>query len=200
MFRGPVYCFLYCLLRSGLFFWHPVLKVRGRENLPEHGRLILCSNHFSMSDPVWIVLAMRCGHVPRIMAKKEAQDYPILGWILKKIGVIFVDRGMADVHAIKEGLRCLREEQQLLIFPEGTRVRERKDSDPKRGAVTLADRTKTPLLPVYVSRKRRFLGPMEVVFGEPYLPQFAGRKATDEELEQATAELMDRIYSMEAQL
>ena len=195
MFHGPVYRFLYCLLRTGLFFWHPVLRVRGRESIPKEGRLILCSNHFSMSDPVWIVLAMRCGHIPRIMAKKEARDYPVLGTILEKIGVIFVDRGAADVHAIKEGMRCLREEQQLLIFPEGTRVRRRGDSEPKRGAVTLSARTGTPILPVYVSRKRRFLGPMEVTFGTPYLP-CSEKRVSDAELEQATGELMDRIYEM----
>ena len=148
MFQGLKYCLLYCLVRFCLFFWHPILLVKGRENIPEEGRLILCSNHYSMSDPIWVVLAMRAGHVPRIMAKKEARSYPILGWILEKIGVIFVDRSMADVHAIKEGLRCLRDEQQLLIF------RERKNSDPKRGAMTLADRTQTPILPVYVSQKR----------------------------------------------
>ena len=196
MFHGSIYCFLYCLVRFALFFWHPVLRVVGREKLPKNDRLILCSNHYSMSDPLWIVLAMRCGHVPRIMAKKEARAYPVLGWVLEKLGVIFVDRGVADVHAIKEGLRCLRDDQQLLIFPEGTRVRDVRDSDPKRGAVTLAARTGTPVVPVYVSRKRRVLGPMTVVFGEPYQVEFAGKKATDEELELATAALMRKIYEM----
>ena len=196
MFHGPIYCFLYCMVRFFLFFWHPVLRVQGRENIPQEGRLLICSNHYSMSDPVWIVLAMRAGHIPRIMAKKEARNYPVLGTILEKIGVIFVERGMADVNAIKSGLRCLRDEQQLLIFPEGTRVRRRQDSDPKRGAMTLSARTHTPVLPVYVSEKRRFLGPMEVTFGTPYLPEFDGEKASDRELELATAELMARIYAM----
>ena len=104
MFHGPIYCFLYCMVRFVLFFWHPVLRVQGRENIPQEGRLLICSNHYSMSDPVWIVLAMRAGHIPRIMAKKEARNYPVLGTILEKIGVIFVERGMADVNAIKSGV------------------------------------------------------------------------------------------------
>lgn len=196
MFRGPVYRVLYCLVRFVLFFWHPVMRVVGRENIPKDSRLIICSNHFSMSDPVWIVLAMRCGYVPRIMAKKEAKSYPVLGSIIEKLGVIFIDRGAADVHAIKEGFRCLRNEQQLLIFPEGTRVRDLKDSAPKRGAIMLAARTQTPVLPVYVSRKRFWLSPMTIIFGEPYELTFEGRKASDEDLERESVALMKKIYEM----
>lgn len=198
MIGGAVYRFLYVLVRIGFFLWHPVQRVIGRENIPESGRFVICANHSGMADPVWVVASMNMGHIPRIMAKKEAFSYPIIRHILRGLRVIGVDREVADVQAIKEGLRALKDEQQLLIFPEGTRVRDRMLSNPKRGAVTLAARTDSPVLPVFLSKRSYPWQPVSVVFGKPYRLQFAGKKATDEELEQATRDLMDRIYAMEA--
>ena len=200
MIGGLLYRFLYCLVYVGFFLWHPIYRVKGRENVPKNGRLVICSNHSGMADPFWVCLSLRLGHIPRIMAKKEAMQYPVVGWIMDKIGVFGVDRDAADVHAVKIGMRALRNEEQLLIFPEGTRVRNRKDSQPKRGAVTLASRTDTPILPVYVSMRQYPWQPVTVSIGEPYRVSFSGKKATDEELEQATVELVDKIYSMGEQL
>lgn len=53
------------------------------------------------------------------MAKIELSRVPALGWLLGKAGVIYVDRGHADVHAVKEALKWLKEGQKLLVFPEG---------------------------------------------------------------------------------
>ena len=157
---------------------------------------MICANHSGMADPIWIVLALRLGHIPRIMAKKELIQIPVLGWILKKIGVIGVDREAADVQAIKAGLRCLRDEQQMLIFPEGTRMKKGRRSEPKRGALTMASRTDTPILPVYLTAKRWPFSPLTCVIGAPYRLEFQDKKATDEELAAATQELMKCIYRM----
>ena len=200
MTGGFLYCFLYCLVSAVFFLWHPVFRVKGRAHVPHGGKLVICANHSGMADPFWIVLALRLGHIPRIMAKKEAMSYPVVGWIMDKLGVFGVDRDVADVHAVKQGMRALRNDEQLLIFPEGTRVRDRKNSCPKRGAVTLASRTDAPVLPVYVSMRRYPWQPVTVVIGEAYQLQFSGPKATDDELEKATAELMNKIYALEAEV
>ena len=197
MTGGVLYRVLYFLVRIAFFVWHPVYRVIGRKHVPKSGRLMICPNHSGMADPLWAVMSMNLGHIPRIYAKKEAMNYPVIGWILEHFGVIGIDRDIADVSAIKEGLRALRDEQQLLIFPEGTRVRERSKSNPKRGAVTLAARTDTPILPVYISMRKYPFQPVKVVFGEPYRLTFAGKRATDEELDQATQELMKKIYALE---
>lgn len=197
MLNGVGYCCLYIAVRVALFLWHPLFRVKGRERVPKDGRLLICPNHCGMADPFWVALALQYDHLPRIMAKKELMDKPVLGKFLKKLGVIGVDREIADVHAVKEGLRALREEQQLMIFPEGTRVRDRSKSTPKRGAVTLAARTDTPLLPVYVTPRAYPWQPVTVVIGEPYHVTFAGRRATDEELGCAAEALMQRIYALE---
>lgn len=197
MIGGFVYGLIYSLIRIGLFFWHPVFHVIGRENVPKHKRLVICPNHSGMADPFWVIFALHLGHIPRIMAKKQVMEVPVLGPLLKKLGVIGVDREIADVHAIKEGLRALKEDQQLMIFPEGTRVKQRTDTTPKRGAVTLAARTETEILPVFVTRRRYPWQPVTAVIGESYTVSFAGKRATDEELTCAAEDLMDRIYALE---
>ena len=196
MISGWRYWIVYILVKTGLFIWHPVFRVVGRENVPKEGKLVVCSNHSGMADPFWVCLSLGLDHLPRIMAKKESLSYPIVGWILRHLHVIGVDREAADVHAIKEGLRALRDEQQLLIFPEGTRVRDRKNSAPKRGALTLAARTNAPILPVYVSMRTAPFQPVTCVIGKPYTLTFAGARATDAELEASTQDLMDRIYAL----
>lgn len=200
MISSAVYCFLYLACRIGLFFYHPFFKVQGRGNVPKEGRLVICANHRGLADPIWVILALRMGRMPRIMAKKEAMKVPVLGAFLKAIGVFGVDRNGADVSAIKTGLKCLREEQALLVFPEGTRVRPGKAVEPKRGALLLAARTGSPVLPVYISTKRFPFGPMRCVIGEPYVPEFEGQKPTDTEIDLAAKAMMERIYRLGEQV
>ena len=103
-----------------------------------------------------------------------------------------------DISGIKTGIKCLRDEQQLLIFPEGTRVKAGERRPGKRGAVVLAQRTDTPIVPIYLTQKRRPFSKLTCVFGEPYKVEFSSRRPTEAELEAATQDLMDRIYALEA--
>lgn len=196
MISKPLYYFLYVVCRLGLFFYHPVFKVQGRENVPKKGPVMICSNHSGLADPIWVIFALRLGRMPRIMAKKEAMKVPVLGWFLRSIGVFGVDRSGADVGAIKTGIKSLRDGQALLVFPEGTRVKPGTHVEAKRGALVLAARTGSPILPVYISTKRFPFGPMRCVIGAPYHLEFAGPKPTDAELDQATRTMMDKIYQL----
>lgn len=196
MSRGFFINVLIVLVRFALFLWHPVFRVKGRENVVKDQKLMICANHTGMADPIWVIFALKLWYVPRIMAKKEVVELPILGSIFNKLGVFGVDRDNADIHAIKMGLRCLNDNQQLLIFPEGTRVKKGQQVEPKRGAVTLAARTNTPILPVYISRRKFPFCPVRCVIGKPYILEYEGRKATDEELNAFSEELMANIYRL----
>lgn len=196
MSRGFFVSLLISVVRIALFFWHPVFRVKGRENVIKNSKLVICANHTGMTDPIWVVFALKLGYVPRIMAKKEVIETPVLGSILKKLGVFGVDRENADIHAIKTGLRCLNDGQQLLIFPEGTRVKEGEEVSAKRGAVTLAARTNAPIQPVYITRRKWPFCLVTCVIGQAYSLEFEGRKATDEELDRFNEELMEKIYRL----
>ena len=191
-----VYRVLYVLLRIALFFVHPILRVTGREQLPA-GRCVICPNHSALTDPIWLLFALHEPTMTAVMAKKQLSKVPLIGPLLGWLGVIYVDRGAADVNAIKASLRVLRDDKRLIIFPEGTRVKPGKEVTPHTGAAMLAARSDAPLVPVYVTRQKRFLSPIDVHFGAPFQVKMLGAKATSPELQSATDELMEKIYALE---
>lgn len=174
---------------------HPVIRVQGRENLPE-GAAVVCANHSSFTDPLWILAWARFQKLPRTMAKKELFQNSLFGWFLGKLGAFPVDRGNTDLTAIKTAFQTLKEENKLLIFPEGTRVRKGKTSESHPGAIVIAHRMKAPIVPVYLSVKKGLFRPVHLIFGSPYSLDFGGRKPDTAALNTAAAELMSGIYTM----
>ena len=79
---NKLYAVLYPILWFFMWIFHP-WKAVGRENLPEGGAL-LCGNHTTLGDPVYVVCAV--GHRPqiRVMAKDEVMHVPVLGFILRQ--------------------------------------------------------------------------------------------------------------------
>ena len=187
--------FFYTIARVIFAIVHP-RKVIGRENIPQ-GSCLVCGNHTRYSDPIFIVLSMGRRDHPYIMGKAELLKVPVLGWIVKKVGLIPVERGKADVKAIKECMRVLKEGKKLLIFPEGTRVKEGEDSDAKTGAAMLALRTGVPMVPVYVPNKLGWFRRTPVVFGQAYTPEVPeGQKPTAEDYRRVADDLMARIKAL----
>lgn len=184
----------------------PFHRVRaiGAEHLPEGGAVV-CPNHCGLLDPIYVCFAATCRRRMYPMAKAELRRVPFLGALLKSVGVIFVDRGEADIRAVKASLQILKDGKKLLLFPQGTRVKNGLDKngrpvEPKQGAALFATRTATPLIPVWVQEDRRLFRSVTVVFGAPYVPEIAGKKATGEELEQITRELMARITALREEI
>lgn len=193
---GFSYHFLWWVVRIAMFFWHPVFRVTGRENVPA-GACVLCGNHVGMADPIWTIFAVGKRRFFRIMAKEQLLHLPLLGRFLRWIGLIGVKRGESDVSSVRTALKALKDGEKLLIYPEGTRARNGRLPG-KTGAVLLAQRAGVPVVPLYIQRKRRPFSAIRMVIGQPYEITFAQRRATAEELRQATDDLMDRIYAMGA--
>ena len=188
------YKFLYRLVWPFFCCCHPIRSV-GRENIPEGGAVI-CANHSALADPLMVCFAATLRWHIRPMAKIELSRVPVVGWLLGKAGIIFVDRGHADVHAVKEALMWLKQGGKMLVFPEGTRVHEGQNVEAKGGAALFATRTGVPIVPVYVSQKKYWFRRSPVIIGKPITPKIAGRKATSEELEQIMDGVMKEIYRL----
>ncbi len=191
---NKLYAVLYPLVWLFMRIFHP-WKTEGREHIPEGG-LLLCGNHTSLGDPLYVVCAMGWRRQAHVMAKDEIMHWPVLGWLLKKVGVIGVKRGRADVAAIKESMRVLRNGERLLLFPEGTRVKEGQVSEAHTGAAMFATRAGVPILPVYIDPKKRLFRKTLVRFGEPYQPEYEGRKAGAEDYRRIADDLMIRIRAL----
>ncbi|MCR5826532.1 MAG: 1-acyl-sn-glycerol-3-phosphate acyltransferase [Oscillospiraceae bacterium] len=182
--------------------FYPVFRVlfpfraTGLENLPTDRVFILCPNHANAVDPILICLSLS-GSVPiRVMAKKELMDAPVLGKFLAALGVFGVDRGHSDIAALKTAMKTLRDGENLLVFPEGTRVKHEGEVEAKGGVAMLALRTGAVLVPVYAGERKKLLHRTHIVFGAPYEPKTAGRRGTAEEYQAFADEVLRRAYAL----
>lgn len=132
MVKNRFYRFIRATWRPFATFLHP-LRVEGLENLPKDQPVLLCANHSSAVDPILLICAMRQDFPLRIMAKKQLMKIPVVGAFLRAIGVFGVDRGNSDIAAVKTSIQSLRDGWNLLVFPEGTRVKEPGSVDVKGG-------------------------------------------------------------------
>ena len=190
------YNFIYMLVFPFFNLVHPNRAI-GRENIPAGGVLV-CGNHTAMSDPLFLAFAFRRKNQLRPMAKAELLRVPLIGWILRHVGVFGVERGKSDVGAIKQAMKYLKEGEKVLLYPEGHRIHESRgeQGEAKNGAAMLAVRCGVPILPVYVPEYKPWFRRTTVVIGEPYVPQVSSRKGTAEEYDAITAELMERIRKL----
>ena len=192
--KNKVYAVLYPIVWIFMKIFHP-WKAVGVENIPE-GAALMCGNHTSLGDPLYVVCCMGSRRQTHVMAKAEIMKWPVIGFLLKKAGIFGVNRGKSDMAAIKEAMRVLRDGEKLLMFPEGTRVRGNEDVEAKVGAALFATRTGVPLLPVYIQRKKRRFRRNTVVIGEPYYPEYEGRKPSEAELQAMARELMGKVKAL----
>ncbi|NLW51790.1 MAG: 1-acyl-sn-glycerol-3-phosphate acyltransferase [Tissierellia bacterium] len=127
-----------------LFFFR--VENRPKGELPE--RLILCSNHINLLDP--LVLAVSTKRKVHFLAKKELFKKEWFAKILRSLGAIPVDRNAIDLKAIKASVSVLNENKYLGIFPEGTRVKEVKYENIKNGISYIALKANSDIQPVEI--------------------------------------------------
>ena len=182
---------------------HPA-KVEGLEKLPRHGAL-LCPNHASNWDPLIIAVYLPVNYRLHAMAKKELFENPVLRWILLKLGVFPVNREGTDVKAVKTAIQVLKDGDNLLIFPEGTTIRNGVgyvDGLPphaKSGAAMIGIRTGAALIPVFVDGEKKNFHRTRLIFGDPYVPRYSGRRGTAEEMQTAADEMLIASYALGGQ-
>lgn len=155
---APIFCFL---MR---------VKAKGIENIPKNGGIVLCSNHISALDVISIGAV--CPRHLTCVAKKELFSVPILGWIMRKLEAIKIDRGGSDVGAIKASIKAAEAGKVLTIFPQGHRCPgvDPQTTPIKHGAGMIAYHSKCAMVPVCIKIKGARYGifkKVEVIFGKP---------------------------------
>jgi 1-acyl-sn-glycerol-3-phosphate acyltransferase len=130
------------------------IEVRGVENVPPEGPLVIASNHLNDADPGII-----CTRIPRpvaFMAKVELFRIPLLAQFLRGFGAFPVRRGEADLSALRVANENLKLGRAVCIFPEGTRegFAERL-TEALPGAAIVALRNDVAILPVAITGSGR---------------------------------------------
>jgi len=122
-------------------------EVRGREHVPAGGALV-ASKHQSMFETLafWAIL-----EDPAIILKKELSYLPFFGWYAMKLKNIKVDRS-AGSKALRDMLNQARdraqESRQVVIFPQGTRLKPGEADSYKPGVAGLYSAMKVACVPV----------------------------------------------------
>jgi 1-acyl-sn-glycerol-3-phosphate acyltransferase len=178
------------------------LEIRGLENTPREGSLIVAINHTSFLDPV-----LAGAFLPRVihpMAKVELFRIPVFGAVVRAYGAFPVNRGQVDRQAIHRSLEVLRAGGAVLVAPEGTRSKDGGLLPGRRGVAMLALHTGATILPVAIWGLRDFWRnlarlrrtPTWMVVGEPFRIVYEGGKPSREELKAITDEIMYRLAAL----
>lgn len=178
------------------------LEYYGTDNVPLQGPLIIACNHVAGLDPISLTYVFWKEHCLRtmfFMAKEEFFHVFYTKLPLLFFGGFPVKRGTADRDSLNYSIKILKSGFRLLVFPEGTRNKERtRPGDAKGGVALLARETKCDVLPISIYRSQTVEGKKDkyiIRIGEviPFEELGLGEKANSKELKTATKMIMDRI-------
>jgi 1-acyl-sn-glycerol-3-phosphate acyltransferase len=130
------------------------VTVTGGENVATGGPFVYTPNHQSHLD----VLAL-LGHLPgptRFVAKQSLWRHAVVGAVLDSLGMVPIDRD-SSAEAVAALNRVRAEGQSFVVFPEGTRSRDGRLNEFKKGAFVLAIRLGLPVVPVVCRGTRRLM-------------------------------------------
>ena len=126
-------------------------EVSGVESITEKGPYIICSNHTSYLDPVWILSALG-----KTLGKKEfvtlaaaerRLDYKRFFRLLRCIPVEREWGTHPEIDCVK---KHLSNGSNAIIFPEGARSRDGGLLPLKKGVIKIAKDTGISILPIYI--------------------------------------------------
>src|SRR5207247_606590 len=168
--------------RARLFFWlcRIPLAMRGRENLPPSGAVVIASNHTSYLDGA-VLLAILPWRNNAFVAKRELREGFITRTLVMGLGAQFVERFDVQKSAehADELAQAAKRGVSLIVFPEGTLVRRTGLMPFRAGAFLSAAQAAIPVVPVALRGVRSVLrdgtwyprrAPISVTVGAPVAP------------------------------
>lgn len=175
------------------------VKVHGNVNdIPKDCGVVLCANHVSYLDAVWLAIIFK--RQIRFIGKKKYANMFGLRTIFKLVGAFGIDTEKADISALKNCFKVIKSNEVLGIFPEGTRVRNGKISNPMPGTVMIAHKTKAPIFYARIKPKYnefRLFCKTDVYIGETvYVDELGVTDGKGGQYKDAAIELVNRIYSL----
>jgi 1-acyl-sn-glycerol-3-phosphate acyltransferase len=184
-----------------LLFFAASRDIRGRENVPRKGPLILVSNHLNNADPPLVGPA-----TPRQISwltKAEWFSTPIIGLMFRMAGMIPVRRFDADLQALRKAQDLLKRGGCLGMFPEGTRSHGIGLGEGQHGTALIALRSGATIQPVAIWGTEHVKLPRDIFrrtrvhirFGTPFHID-APKRITRTDVEASTRRIMTAIADL----
>lgn len=175
------------------------------DRIPQNETVIVVTNHLGRLDAMLGYILVDRDDVIMMVAEKY-EKVALWRWLGNKLNVIWINRFEADIHALRETTRRLKQGGILAVAPEGTRSPTEALQAGKPGAAFLAAKTNTPLLPVVLTgtedrivkeRLRRFKRlDITIRVGEAFTLPPMDRKNRDAYLAEQTEEIMCRLAAL----
>jgi 1-acyl-sn-glycerol-3-phosphate acyltransferase len=187
LWYGILWC--QCFAISRLLFR---FKYSGKNFVPLSGPVLLVSNHQSNLDPVLVGVA--CPRQLKYMARKGLFFFPLNLWI-RALGAVPIDQEGSALAGIRITLDLLKQNNALLVFPEGSRSPDGKLQKIMPGFCLLARRSKATIVPLALEgafaalpRGKALVNPNSIglKFGGPITPAEYS-KLSDAELTELVA-------------
>jgi len=177
-------------------------RVKGKENVPSQGPVVVVANHLNLADPplLWVSL----GRTTVFMAKQELFRSRFSSYFIRSLGAFPVHRGQLDRKALRQAEQLLANGMALITFPEGTRSKTGQLQPAFSGSALIALRSGVPILPVGITGTERIKGvawflrrpEITVNIGHPFHLPPASSKLTKVELARLTNYMMGRIAEL----
>ncbi len=194
-------------VRTLVGMYYAPVRFTGRERLPQGPVLFVANHQDSLLDPVLVgSLAQRN---VRFLAKATLFDAPVLGSIMRSLGMIPAYRSQDDASQMKRNLEILDRAAEALaaghcvgIFPEGKshdlpRIEQIKSGTARIAmkAVQLGAKPQLVAVGTNFERKESFRTALWVQAGEPLdLAEFLGAHPHEKQAQRAlTAEIESRL-------
>lgn len=133
------------------------------KNLPK--RLIIICNHTYWLDPAHLSILFRKSLVNSVAAKEVFEGGR--GPLMRGLRCIPLDRSTMDLACIKECVARLKDDQRVVIFPEGQLNLTDEILEFKAGAALIAMQSQSAVVPVYTSGVYRPFGGLKLIVGNP---------------------------------
>jgi len=197
---------LILLFSRMMFFLLNRRRVKGKENVPEQGPLLIVSNHLSYADQY--LLAINLNRKVVFMAKEEIFRSRLIRHLAHTFGAFPVRRGgIMDREALQQANQVLDSGQALAMFPEGARNRKAELRRAYPGSAMIALHNNVPILPIGITGMEHadIKSPLwnlihrplvTVTIGRPFhLPPVEG-KATKKDLLRLGDHIMEHIAEL----
>lgn len=177
-------------------------QVKGRENIPAEGPLLVVANHLNNADPPLLGVSLNRKVV--FMAKQELFRSPFSSYFVRSFGAFPVHRGQLDKRAFRQADQILAQGLALVMFPEGKRSKSGQLQPAFPGSALIALRSGAPILPVAITGTEKIKGiawilrrpVITVNIGHPFHLPPVNSKLTKVELAKLTNFIMQRIAEL----
>ena len=169
------------LARRLIRFYYPRFEISGGEKIPQEGPVLLCANHSnSMVDPV--LIGITAARPVRFIAKATLFDMPVVGRVMKALGMVPAYRAMDDASQVRRNIESLDTGAQILvegkalgIFPEGKTTDKARLDKVRSGAARMAIKAydegargiRVVPLGINYERKEQFRSAVWIRVGDP---------------------------------